>query len=148
MVPEREDSYRAVAKMPDPARCSRCAASYRKGRWTWAEAPAAAAAHKCPACRRIEDNFPAGYVTLKGKFFRDHRAEILDLVAARADRARADHPLQRIIGVEEADQGVRVTTTDVHLARGIAVAVHDAFKGDLDITFSQDEQLVRATWSR
>jgi hypothetical protein len=53
----------------------------------------------CPACQRIEDNFPAGYVTIKGAFLAEHRDEIINVVMARAERARLAHRLQRIIGM-------------------------------------------------
>jgi hypothetical protein len=144
----REDSYLEVAKLPDPAYCPRCSAAYLKGRWTWAKIAAGAPPHKCPACRRVEDRFPAGYLTLKGPFFATHRREILDIVAAREQRAKTDHPLQRIIAIEDVAGGVLVTTTDGHLARTIGIAIHEACKGELDLTFTKDENMVRATWSR
>ena len=143
-----DDSYRDEAKLPDPARCPKCGASYHKGRWTWAKAPAGAAAHKCPACRRTEDDFPAGYVTLNGAFLAEHRAEVLNLVKAREARAKSEHPMQRIIDVKRTPEGVLVTTTDAHLARGIAEAVHAAFKGELDLKYSRADNLLRATWTR
>jgi NMD protein affecting ribosome stability and mRNA decay len=144
----RDDSYRDTEKHADPATCPRCRATYVAGRWMWSPAPAGAARTTCPACQRIEDNFPAGYVTLKGGFLAAHRDEVLNLVMRRAERARAEHPLQRIIGMQDTVQGVLVTTTDGHLARGLGIALQEAFKGDLDLTFSRDENLVRATWSR
>ena len=144
----REDSYRETAKLPDPAHCPKCGATYLKGRWTWASAPADAPRHKCPACQRIEDRFPGGYVTLKGPFVALHRDEILGTAKAREARAKEEHPLQRIMAVEDAADGVVVTTTDAHLARGIAMAVHEAFKGTLDMTYSKGENLLRATWKR
>jgi hypothetical protein len=148
MKPVREDSYHEDHKHADPATCPRCHATYLKGRWTWHPAPQDAVRETCPACQRIEDNFPAGYVTIKGAFLADHRDEILNVVMARAERAREEHPLQRIIGMEDVSRGVLVTTTDGHLARGIGVALKDAFKGELDLNFSKEENLVRATWSR
>lgn len=148
MEPLHEDSYREGLKPADPARCPRCGAVCMRGRWAWREAPPDAVSHKCPACRRIEDDFPGGYVTLKGPFLAAHRDDILNLVAARAQRAREEHPMQRLIGVHDVSGGVLVTTTDARLARGIAVAVHEAFKGRLDLAFSRDENLIRATWSR
>jgi hypothetical protein len=143
----RDDPYRENSKH-EPATCPRCHAAYVKGRWTWGRAPADAVRETCPACRRIEDAFPAGYLTLKGPFFDQHRDEILGVVQARAGRAREEHPMQRLIGVERVAGGTLVTTTDAHLARGIGVALRDAFKGQLEIQFSPDENLVRATWSR
>lgn len=148
MAEIREDSYREAAKMPEPARCPKCGATYHKGRWTWAKSPPDAHPHKCPACQRIDDDLPAGYVTLKGAYLAAHREEILNLAKAREARAKEDHPLQRIIAVKTAADGLVITTTDAHLARGIAMAVHEAFKGTLDMTYSRGENLLRATWKR
>ena len=146
MTPPREDSYHADAKLPDPARCPKCGAAYIKGRWTWKKAPADAHVQRCPACQRIHDNFPGGYVTLKGKFDREFRVQVLNLVKTREARAASEHPLQRIMDVTDVAGGIRVTTTDAHLARGIAQALHEAFKGSLELTYSREEHLVRAVW--
>ena len=135
-------------KFPGPVLCPRCGASYRKGRWSWADAPAHATRLKCPACRRVEANFPAGEVLLTGPFLASHRSEVLNLVMSREARAKQDFPMQRIIDVVEIADGVRVTTTDGHLARSIALAVHEACKGELDLRFEKDPAFVRATWSR
>jgi NMD protein affecting ribosome stability and mRNA decay len=135
-------------KFPDPVLCPKCGATYRKGRWSWADPPAGAARLKCPACRRVEANFPAGEVTLSGAFLAAHRADVLNLVMSREARARKDFPMQRIIDVVEIPEGVRVTTTDGHLARSIALAVHEACKGELDLRFEKDPVYVRAAWSR
>ena len=143
-----QDSYHASAKPHGPAACPSCHASFKDGRWSWARPAPDAAAHKCPACARIDDDFPAGYVALRGRFVPQHREEILDLVRARGERAKSEHPLQRIMDVKSTADGVLVTTTDIHLARGIARAVHDAFKGVLDLRYNKSENLLRATWTR
>ncbi|HET9579111.1 MAG TPA: BCAM0308 family protein [Usitatibacter sp.] len=136
------------AKFPDPVVCPKCNASYHKGRWSWTAAPPEATKLKCPACRRIEANYPAGEVNLTGVFLQEHRADVLNLVMSREARARRDFPMQRIIDVVAVGDGVRVTTTDGHLARTIAIAVHEACKGELDLRFEKDPVFVRATWSR
>ena len=146
MTQPTEDGYRADAKMPDPTRCPDCGATYLKGRWTWKKSAPDAEPHRCPACCRIHDHFPAGYVTLKGKFEHERRVELLNLVMARETRAKAEHPLQRIMAVENVADGILVTTTDTHLARAIGHALHEAFHGTLDLAYSRDENLVRATW--
>ena len=142
------DSYRAEAKLHGPLACPKCGASYDNGRWSWDKAAPNAAHHTCPACRRIEDKFPAGYVTLSGPFLAGHRDEILALVRSNEAREREEHPLQRIIGIEQGAADIVVTTTDTHLARTMVHALHEAFKGDVDIRFSKDEALVRASWQR
>ena len=144
----REDSYRDDQKLADPTHCPKCGATFTKGRWAWVKASDDAPRRKCPACQRIDDHFPAGYVTLEGPFLAEHRTEILNLAKAREARAKEEHPLQRIMDVETTADGVVITTTDSHLARGIAMAVHEAFKGTLDLTYSKGENLLRATWKR
>ncbi len=142
------DSYKSKAKLPDPTRCPGCGAAYLKGRWSWGDAPEGAHEQLCPACQRIHDRFPAGYVTLGGPFFLEHRDEILHLVKHCEEKEKAAHPVQRIMAIEDAEQGVLVTTTDVHLARSIAERVHDSYKGSLALHYSKNENLLRATWRR
>ena len=142
------DSYRDGAKPQGPVACPKCGASYENGRWTWGRPAAEALRLKCPACRRIEDRFPAGYATLSGPFLGQHRDEVLRLVHSREALERREHPMQRIIAVETAGDDVVVTTTDAHLARSIAHALHEAFKGEMNLHIGKDEPLVRATWRR
>ena len=143
-----EDPYYQAAKPPEPSQCPMCHAIFSDGRWQWADAPGDVHEEVCPACRRVEDRFPAGYVTIKGKFFTDHRDEIIALIKAKEKREKAERPLQRIMAIEDVREGLQVTTTDSQLARGIGEALHDAYKGDLKLRYSRDENLLRATWKR
>ena len=144
-----DDPYRVSAKPPEPTTCPTCHATFVEGRWTWAEAPEDSYLQLCPACQRIHDKFPAGYVTLKGPFLAEHRDEIVSLIQNHEQKEKADRPLQRIMAIDEKkDGGIEVTTTDSHLARGIGEALHDAYKGDLKLRYSRDENLLRATWKR
>jgi hypothetical protein len=77
-----------------------------------------------------------------------HRTEVLNLVMMRAARARQEHPLQQIMAVEKTAQGTLVTTTDTHLARSIAQALQEAFRGELSLKCRKAENLLRATWTR
>jgi NMD protein affecting ribosome stability and mRNA decay len=144
----KEDPYIATRKPPEPTVCPTCKAVFSEGRWSWQRPPSEAAEMNCPACQRIEDEFPAGYVTIKGEFLKDHRDEIIALITKKEDREKAEHPLQRIMAIEDVHGGLQVTTTDSHLARGIGEALHDAYKGDLKLRYSRDENLLRAVWKR
>ena len=42
----------------------------------------------------------------------------------------------------------QVTTTDAHLARRIGRALHDAYKGELDVRYRKQDNLVRVLWCR
>jgi len=143
-----DDPYQAASRPPEPTRCPGCNASFQDGRWSWAKAPADAHVQLCPACQREHDQFPAGYVTIKGAFFADHRDEIIALIQDHEKREKAERPLQRIMAIEEKRDGIEVATTDSHLARGIAQALHESYKGDMKVRYSRDENLVRATWKR
>jgi len=125
------DSYKSNKKLPEPTRCPDCGAVYEMGRWTWGTAATDAHQEPCPACHRVRDHFPAGYVTLEGDFFAAHRDEILRLARHREEREKAEHPLERIMAVEGVADGVQLTTTDTHLARDIGEAIHAAYSGNL-----------------
>jgi NMD protein affecting ribosome stability and mRNA decay len=148
MEAANDDPYQAAARPPEPTRCPGCNASFQEGRWSWAKAPADAHVQMCPACQREHDRFPAGYVTIKGAFFADHRDEIIALIQNHEKREKAERPLQRIMAIEEKRDGIEVATTDSHLARGIAQALHESYKGDMKLRYSRDENLVRASWKR
>jgi len=142
------DAYRSTRKPPEPTRCPDCGAIFSGGRWNWGTAPAGAHETACPACRRIHDRFPAGYVELQGEFLTRHRDEVLQLARHHEAKEKAEHPLERIMDVEEIAGGLRITTTDSHLARDIGEAVHAAYKGELSYHYNKEENLLRVHWAR
>lgn len=142
------DAYKADAKLPSPTRCPDCGAVFQNGRWQWMSAAEGARVERCPACRRVHDRFPAGYVHIGGEFAASRRGEIIELVRNLEKRERAEHPLQRVMDVVEEDGELLVTTTDSHLAHGIGEALHRAYKGKLDSHYNAADNLARIRWSR
>lgn len=145
---EAPDAYKSAGKPPEPTVCPQCGAVFHGGRWCWAEAPKNAHAVTCPACHRLNDKYPAGFVSLSGPFFSAHRDEILHLVRNEEQRQRQAHPLKRILTIEEQEDTTLVTTSDTHLARGIGDAVHHAYQGELELHHKPDENLLRVHWAR
>ena len=141
------DPYKPAAKLPEPAACSVCGAVYHRGRWTWREAPPKAHASLCPACRRERERAPAGYVTVQGAFSREHRDEILARARHCEKAEKAEHPLQRIMGVKADGDAILITTTDPHLARRIGEALHDAYHGELVYHYNKEDNLLRVVWT-
>jgi NMD protein affecting ribosome stability and mRNA decay len=145
---DRHDAYKAKHKLPEPTVCPQCGAVFHDGRWQWLAKPAQAHEEMCPACHRIHDAFPAGYVAVSGLFFKDHREELLHLARNEETRAKAEHPLKRIMKIEDQEDGVLITTTDIHLARGIGDALHHAYQGELEYHYNEQENLLRVVWAR
>ena len=142
------DSYKARSKPVEPTVCPACEATFHKGRWQRLPAPAQAHRELCPACQRIRDRYPAGYLMLDGEFLRAHRDEVLHLLRHVESRAASEHPLQRIMDITPEDGGIRVSTTDPHLARALGEAVHRAYRGKLQFHYNRDQNLLRVRWER
>ncbi len=149
MYEERvSDPYRTREKWKEPTVCPDCRAVYHKGRWAWGVAPQGAHEHRCPACARIHDKVPAGFLTIKGSFFGEHKDELMHLIRNHEANEKERHPLERIMGIEESKEGATITFTGSHLARKTGEALRDAYQGALDIKFSDEDAQVRVSWSR
>ena len=105
------DTYKSRKKLSDPTVCPRCGAVFHKGRWSWAPLPVQTHKKVCPACRRIEDMCPAGILRMSGPFLNAHREEVLNAVHHQEKEVKKEHPLCRIIGIEESKEGIVITTT-------------------------------------
>lgn len=142
------DSYQARSKPIEPTVCPDCGALFHKGRWQRLPKPAQARRAPCPACHRIRDRFPAGYVVLDGGFLSEHRDEVLHLLRHVERRKNAEHPLQRIMNISRENGSTVVTTTDMHLARALGKAVCRAYRGKLEFHYNLEQNLLRVHWAR
>ncbi|MBI5855080.1 MAG: ATPase [Nitrospirae bacterium] len=149
MVQEvRHDTYKLRGKLKEPTVCRTCGAVFHKGRWTWGKKPAGASATTCAACARTHDRNPAGLLTVKGPYAREHRRELLNLARREERKANSEHPFSRIMTIEEAKDGFVVQTTDTHLARRIGEALHHAHDGTFTFRYREAAALLRAFWKR
>ncbi len=142
------DAYRAREKLAEGTCCPDCGAVFADGRWQWSRAPKTTASERCPACQRIHDHFPAGYVSLTGTYINDHRAEIFRIVHNLESNEKTEHPSQRVMNIVEDGGSVEITTTDIHLARAIGDALRHAHGGNLEIRYGPDDNVVRVAWNR
>ena len=143
------DPYKTRLKPSDPAICPECGAVFQNGRWQWAAYPPADAHEEtCQACHRIKDKYPAGTLTLAGGYIAGHKDEILSLVRHQGELEKGEHPLHRIMDIEEAPGHIVVSTTDIHLPRRIGEAIQHAFQGDLDFRYEEEAYFLRVSWMR
>jgi hypothetical protein len=149
LIRERvHDPYKARVKPPDPAVCPRCGAVYETGRWHWGPPPPGVAAQLCQACQRIEDDYPAGELTIAGGFVASHRDEIVNLARNQEALEKGERPLHRIMDIEETPDGFLIRTTDIHLPRRIGEALFRAFEGELDFHYEEEAYRIRVSWTR
>jgi len=143
------DPYRAGMKLRQKTFCPQCGVSYRNGRWTWPLKEARGLMRQlCPACRRINDDYPAGEIVFSGGFLNDHKAEILATINHIAEAERSEHPLNRIMSIDEVDGSLVVSTTDVHLPHRIAHAVRNAWGGTMKTHYDLEGCFTRVQWQR
>jgi NMD protein affecting ribosome stability and mRNA decay len=143
------DPYRTREKLREVARCPQCGARYANGRWTWPKVAVGAFRRQlCPACRRINDHYPAGELVLAGNFLDDHRDEVLATACNVGESERNEHPLHRIMAIEDEDGDVKISTTDIHLPHRIAHALKDAWGGTMSTHYDLEGYFTRVHWER
>lgn len=149
LMKEREhDVYRSRTKLPDATLCRECGAVFRKGRWVWSSLPEDTKETRCPACRRTAEGFPAGLIELQGAFFAEHHDEILNLIKNVEEKEKANHPMERIMSIEERSDRTVVSTTGIHVARGIGSALSSAYDGELSLRYLTGETGIQIRWVR
>lgn len=140
------DPYQVRHKPHGPAICRQCGVIYHDGRWQWGPRRDDAAEVICPACRRIAERAPAGILTLHGDVALRRKNELTRLAHNQEEAEKGEHPLNRIAAIEQSDEGLVVTTTDIHLPRRIGEAVKRAFHGSLVMHFDEDGYFARVDW--
>jgi len=120
---------------------------YHGGRWQWLAKSAGSAEELCAACHRINDKYPAGILTLHGDFVLKHRDEILHLARHQEEVEKNEHPLNRIMSIDEDASGIIINTTDIHLPRRIGETIKRAFHGEFEAHYEEDGYFVRVNWT-
>jgi len=141
------ETYDRSGKAHQPMICPQCAVVYQDGRWQWLPRPAEATESQCPACRRIRDQAPAGVVTFKGPRLPSLKGDIVQLARHQEQAEKPEHPLNRIMSIQETPESVVINTTDIHLPRRIGQAVRRAYRGKLEVKFEEHGYFVRIDWT-
>ena len=84
---------------------------------------------------------------LCGSFAEAHKEEMLRLARHQEEVEKKEHPLNRIMSIEEDAEGITINTTDIHLPRRIGETIERAFHGKLAAHFEEDGYFVRVNWT-
>jgi len=134
------------AQAAEPTVCPQCGAVFHDGRWHgWRGQPEPM---RKPARRATAFTTNSrGYVTVNGPSSRIIARNCSNWPGRGSPRQggaspEADHE------IEDQDDGIQITTTDIHLARGIGEALHHAYQGELEYHYNERENLLRVVWER
>jgi NMD protein affecting ribosome stability and mRNA decay len=150
-----DDPYAPEIGLKEPALCQGCRAIYRHKRWQL-EPEAVSEMQKdpgvqwvtCPACLKIAEHYPEGFVTLRGDYLWEHETEIRNILSNEAERVMAKNPISRIMQMETTDGSLVIETTEQKLAEHLGRTLNRAHKGDLQVTWSGSPRICRVSWER
>ena len=147
---EPEQSYRGSNSMSyecrESAVCSQCGAPFAKKSRVRNASPDNHNEMICPACMRIANRYPAGFIEVKGPFLEEYPDEVLGLICETAVQATEEHPLERIMAVIHDNKGIVITTTGTIVAQRIGEAVARTYSGNLRVQSADDEEFIRVFW--
>lgn len=151
LKPHLQDPYLSRKSHKEPTLCPRCGLVYRRRRWQRMsdfDPSLAVEQHKCPACRKEEDHYVMGIVYISGDFFNQRRDEIVNMLKNEEEKEVDHNPLDRIMGIIEDKDGVRVETTSESLAVHLGRMLYHSYGGDVEYKFSDEQKLARVFWHR
>jgi hypothetical protein len=144
---KEHDPYRRLRKAKDALVCDDCGVVQHEGKWYWGAPPVGDVnAGLCPACQRIRDRYPAGTIRLHG-LPGPLRDEVVNMIRNVAEHERQEHPLERLMDLEDQSDALVVTTTGMHLARAIAGALRSRFHGGVTVRYPAGDSLVQVEWT-
>jgi len=149
------DPYITEKALKEPTICPVCSAIYHKKRWQFDKKMLAElklskkyTSQKCPADRKIEDNYPMGIINLSGSFVAEHRDELVNLIKSEERHALEKNPLEKIMSIKTTKDGIQVETTSETLALRIGRILTRAYKGKHEYSFSYGDKYVTIEWRR
>ena len=145
--------------------CPECHAMFYRKRWSFPEALApqtrastAAGPKKptkqilvpqsfvCPACRKLQDGYAEGFLTIHWPNWGAHKAEVLGLIHNEEHRAARNNPLERVMTIRTRPDGADIETTTEHFAQRLGKHLDRAFKGSIEYHWSHKDKCVRVAW--
>ena len=150
-----DDPYITRKAYPEPTICPVCGLVFHNKRWSKDDTllesiKTIAEKHKCPSCRKIEDHFTMGtiFISSESDFVEKHKSEIINLIRNEEKREFLRNPLDRIMSLKEQGNEFTVETTSENLAVTIGKALHRAYNGEVEFSYSRENKQARVYWKR
>jgi hypothetical protein len=153
-TPTSADPYLADAALPGVQICRKCHAIHQHCSWTLDEPTYEQALLQehhlttCPACRKIDQHYAEGVVSLNGAYLWQHEEQIRNLIRNEEQWALQKNPLERILRQERVGDRLVLETTDVKLAEHLGRAIHKAHQGELHFSWEGSPATCRVDWQR
>ncbi|MDY0042738.1 MAG: BCAM0308 family protein [Desulforhabdus sp.] len=138
----------AVSECQEPAVCSRCGTPFTLRKWSWKAMPKEPDDLVCPACRRIANRYPAGYIEVKGQMLSMHHVRIVNLLREIESQMKKEQPLERIMEIVPSEEHILITTTGASIARRIGEALSRTYEGNLYLENCEDEDFIRIIYRK
>jgi len=153
--PKNLDPYQTEDTVKEPAICQKCNAVYQGKHWQFDGEKAESLQHSsqvmwvtCPACTKIEDHYPEGFMTLKGDYLWAHEEEIRNLLRNEAEAVMNTNPLSRIMQIKADNGALVIETTEQKLAEHLGRSLTAAHSGELNVQWSKAPKVCRVEWER
>ncbi len=153
-IDTEKDPYLAGMKFEDLSACTGCLIVYHNKRWYLPDdlpedvKGVCFTEVTCPACRKIEDGYAEGFVTISGGFKDEHLDEIINLIKNKEEIAMSHNPLDRIMEITPGKDEVRVSTTSGKLAQRIGRILKKTYGGEVEYQLGDDTRITRVYWRR
>jgi NMD protein affecting ribosome stability and mRNA decay len=147
---EERTPFRHSEKYRNGTRCPDCGLVFTGSVWkkpeptTEVESPS----KPCPACLLVRDGKIGGMVQLSGDFASLHRQDLMNRIRNVERLSSVERPLERIIRIDEKDEGISVSVTTEHLAARIGKAIQRDYGGTLHLKYAPEEKYAVARWHR
>jgi hypothetical protein len=134
-------------------RCKYCSAVYQTKRWLHFEDldPKYMGELKigvCPSCHKEHGHLSDGILTISGKFTKDHKEEIVNLIENTAKREEKRDVENRIDRIDQEDPNKMIVYTSKNmLAILIGKKLNQAYKGGkLDYSWAEKDDYSEIKW--
>lgn len=148
---DERDPYLNVQPPGEPLRCPVCGNIYAKKRWYRSdqyslEDGSRARSYTCPGCKKVQDGYYRGELSVSGDFLGEHNEEISHLIQNEVHKRQEKNPLSKLVEVDVDGSEVEFHTTNGKLAEHLGRSLEKAYQGELEI--QKTEHVTRVRWSR